>query len=333
MPGTMPITGTAVHDSVRRDWYPVARSDGLAHGQLRGVTLLGQDLVLWRAGGGVAAWLDLCIHRGTRLSLGAVEEGQLVCPYHGWRYDPAGRCVKIPAHPGQKPPAKARAAIFQATERYGLIWVSLGDPERDVPAFPEEDDPAYRKILCGPSAVVNAGAPRIIENFLDVGHLAVVHSGLLGDAARPEVADYHVETGADGIVARDIRIYQPDPYGAGVGEEVLYNYRVLRPFAAYLAKDTASGARFTLAIFVTPHDERHTTAWFYMGANTDVTTPEDVMIAYQNAIFAQDRPIVESQRPELLPLDLQAELHLRSDRTALAYRTWLRELGVNFGTA
>ena len=51
------------------------------------------------------------------------------------------------------------------------------------------------------------------------------------------------------------------------------------------------------------------------------------------AIFDEDRAIVESQRPELLPLDLQAELHLRSDRIAIAYRSWLRQLGVRFGTA
>jgi phenylpropionate dioxygenase-like ring-hydroxylating dioxygenase large terminal subunit len=56
------------------------------------------------------------------------------------------------------------------------------------------------------------------------------------------------------------------------------------------------------------------------------------MIAFQDQIFAQDRPILESQRPELLPLDLQAELHLRSDRTAIAYRRWLRQLGVRTGT-
>jgi phenylpropionate dioxygenase-like ring-hydroxylating dioxygenase large terminal subunit len=44
-------------------------------------------------------------------------------------------------------------------------------------------------------------------------------------------------------------------------------------------------------------------------------------------ISSQDVPIVESQRPELLPLDLQSELHLRSDRTAIAYRKWLRQVG------
>ncbi len=41
--------------------------------------------------------------------------------------------------------------------------------------------------------------------------------------------------------------------------------------------------------------------------------------------------VLKSQRPELPPLDLQAELHLRSDKTAIAYRKWLRALGLTFG--
>src|SRR5512141_1729489 len=111
------------------DWYPVARSDSLADGQLKPARLLGRDLVLWRTNGRVAAWHDLCIHRGTRLSLGRVEDGQLVCPYHGWRYDETGRCATIPAHPSQRPPEKARAGVYRSAEQYGLIWVSLGRPE------------------------------------------------------------------------------------------------------------------------------------------------------------------------------------------------------------
>ena len=55
--------------------------------------------------------------------------------------------------------------------------------------------------------------------------------------------------------------------------------------------------------------------------------------SFQDDIIKQDIPIVELQRLELLPLDLQAELHLRSDRTAIAYRKWLRELGLSFGIA
>ncbi len=71
--------------------------------------------------------------------------------------------------------------------------------------------------------------------------------------------------------------------------------------------------------------------WMTMNYGHDI--PEADLIAWQDTIFAQDRPIVESQRPELLPLDLQAELHLRSDRTAIAYRKWLRQIGLTIGAA
>ena len=64
----------------------------------------------------------------------------------------------------------------------------------------------------------------------------------------------------------------------------------------------------------------------------DEVTDED-LLRFQDRVTEQDRAVVESQRPELLPLDLQAELHLRSDRMAIAYRKWLREIGFIYGTA
>ena len=70
-----------------------------------------------------------------------------------------------------------------------------------------------------------------------------------------------------------------------------------------------------------------------MAMNYGHDISEQELINWQDRIFAQDRPILQSQRPELLPLDLQAELHLRSDRTAIAYRRWLNQLGLTFGTA
>jgi phenylpropionate dioxygenase-like ring-hydroxylating dioxygenase large terminal subunit len=60
--------------------------------------------------------------------------------------------------------------------------------------------------------------------------------------------------------------------------------------------------------------------------------PDEEVRAFQDRVTWQDIPIVELQRPELLPLDLQAELHVRSDRTAITYRKWLRALGVTIGT-
>ena len=66
-----------------------------------------------------------------------------------------------------------------------------------------------------------------------------------------------------------------------------------------------------------------------MASTTATTFADDELSRFQDRVTEQDRVVVESQRPELLPLDLQAELHLRSDRMAIAYRKWLRKIGLH----
>ena len=161
------------------DWHPVVACDELARRRLVAVRLLGEDIVVWQADGAPLAWQDLCVHRGTRLSLGRVEGGTLQCPYHGWVYGADGQCVRIPARPEAPPPRKARVKTYRAVACHGLVWVSLGEPARDPPPFPEWDQSAFRKLLCGPYAVAASG-PRIVENFLDVAHFPFVHGGILG---------------------------------------------------------------------------------------------------------------------------------------------------------
>jgi len=312
------------------DWHVVARSADVVDGRPAGVRLLDEDLVLWRAGERVLAWRDLCVHRGARLSLGTVHDGTLACAYHGWTYDPDGRCVRFPAHPDQPPPATARATTYRAVERFGWVWVSLGDPDHDVAPFAQWQDGSFRKVHCGPYRI-RAGGPRVIENFLDVAHFPFVHQGLLGDPAHPEVSDYTAEIGPEGVTARGITVWQPDPDGMGRGASVTYTYRVPRPLTAAFVK-TSAGPQFAMYFTVTPAGERESVAWMYVAMDYGDQTDEEVR-RFQDDIIAQDIPVVESQRPELLPLDLQAELHLRSDRTAIAYRRWLARLGVRVGTS
>lgn len=314
------------------DWHPVASQAQLSKQNLLSVRLLGEDLVIWKTAGRLLAWQDLCIHRGTRLSLGEIVEGnKLQCPYHGWTYDVEGKCVRIPAHPEQPPPTKARVKTYHVQEKYDLIWVCLGQPQSEISPFAEWHNDAYRKILCGPYRL-NAGGPRIVENFLDIGHFPFVHEGILGDKNRPEIADYESQITAAGVLSTGVKVYQPDPYGTGQGDTVAYTYRAFRPLTAYLLKES-DGPSFSILLTVTPHDTVDSSAWMWMAMNYDHDVPAQEFIDWQDEIFAQDRPIVESQRPELLPLDLQAELHLRSDRTAISYRKWLNELGLTFGTA
>jgi phenylpropionate dioxygenase-like ring-hydroxylating dioxygenase large terminal subunit len=310
------------------DWHPVARVADLASGGPVAARLLGEDIVLWRSGDDYFAWRDLCVHRGTRLSLGKVVAGaSLECPYHGWTYGRDGRCILMPAHPEQAPPAKACVDVYHASVRHGVVWVMLGENASAVPTFELMEDGAHHVLMSGPYRV-HASGPRVVENFLDVGHFPFVHEGILGDRARPEIADYEAKVTPDGVLATGVKVFQPDPYGTGRGSTVTYTYRVHRPLSASFIKH--GDLSFGMLLSVTPHDAVDSSAWMWMAMNYE---PEGSMIEFQDRIFAQDRPILESQRPELLPLDLQAELHLRSDRTAIAYRRWLRELGVRTGTA
>ena len=65
------------------------------------------------------------------------------------------------------------------------VWVSLGDPTKDIPTFPQWDDPSFYKVHCGPYNF-NASGPRAVENFLDVTHFPFAHQGYLGDPSHPE---------------------------------------------------------------------------------------------------------------------------------------------------
>ncbi len=315
---------------VYNDWHVICRSSDLDEASLLKARLLGEDLVVWRAGKKANVWQDLCVHRGTRLSLGSLRDGRLTCGYHGWTYNEDGQCVRFPSHPEQAPPPTASVKTYPTVEKYGYVWACLGEPTANIPAFSEWDDPRYRKIFCGPYHY-RASATRAVENFLDVGHFPFVHGGLLGDEAHAEIRDYEVDSDESGIEARNVVVWQPDPDGTGAGRTVNYTYRVLRAFTAYLVKHMDEGD-FAIQLNVTPVDESNCTGWMCLALNYSHETPESELRAYQDKITGQDVPVVESQRPELLPLDLQAELHLRSDRIAVAYRRWLKQAGLSFGT-
>ena len=315
------------------DWHPVAEAAQLERVPVLAARLLGEDLVIWRDGAGYHAWQDLCMHRGARLSGGRVAGGCLVCPYHGWTYNAEGRCVRIPAHPDQAPPAKARAKTYQVRERYGLLWASLGAPAHDVPPFPEWGQPGFAGAVCGPFAHIRAHGPRLIENYLDAAHFPFVHEGMLGDQRHPELGEFEARITERGVESDPIAVYQPDPYGGAAGQ-VTYTYHAFRPLTAHFTKHMP-GATNGMVLTITPHDRLDSTAWFIVAttARSDSAALRAEYTPRIELIFEQDRAVVEGQRPELLPLDLQAELHLRSDRVAIAYRTWLRKLGLRLGTS
>jgi phenylpropionate dioxygenase-like ring-hydroxylating dioxygenase large terminal subunit len=303
------------------------------------VQLLQRELVLWRDRvGGIAAWDDRCPHRGARLSIGSVIDGELACRYHGWRFDGSGRCMRMPAQPDFRPPPGVRANVFQARERHGLIWVCLGQAAREVVPFEEHDDVRLRPVVCGPYDVQTSG-PRVIENFLDMAHFGFVHDGVLGSADDTAVPPYDVEdfidgSGESGVRARKCAAAQPRAsLQAQAAAQVLYSYRVSRPLSAVLTKQVVGSAIAEgISLHVQPLGEESSRAWFvYAGERSG--HGDDAVRAFQHLIFEQDRPILESQRPKKLPLAPRAEMPQRADALSVAYRRYLRERGLRFGIA
>jgi phenylpropionate dioxygenase-like ring-hydroxylating dioxygenase large terminal subunit len=306
------------------------------------VTLLGEPLVLWKDGSGtVQAFADRCPHRGARLSLGCVRGGHLECPYHGWQFDGAGQSVHVPALPAFVPPPTHHATRHAVQARYGLLWVRLDDsaPDAGVPAFAAEDDARLRKVNCGPYEVATS-APRIVENFLDMSHFAFVHEHWLGSREHSTFHDHPVQTTPTGFLATGCRAWQPQSsVHAQGGADVDYTYEVNAPYTSVLTKVPEGhtvqieGFRESIALFVCPVGPEHSRVWFRLAMN-DFDSPDSKLQGFQDTIFSQDKPVLESQLPRRLPITDSApvrELHSAADRSSAAYRRYLRDMNITFG--
>lgn len=313
-------------------------------------TLLDRALVLWRdASGQVHAWADQCPHRGAKLSMGRIHNNRLECPYHGWQFGPSGQCIKVPALPTYQPPPSHCAKTFQVVERYGLIWVRIAGGNLDadeienhveIPAFSAEQDVHLRKLNCGPYDVATS-APRIIENFLDMAHFGFVHTGWLGTREATAIDDYQVETTATGLRATQCRAWQPQSsVHSTAPAQVEYTYEVTAPYSAVLTKlpdpQSLAGSaaavdyRESIALFICPISAEASRVWFRL-AVADFASSDDKLREFQHTIFMQDKPVLESQMPKRLPLDLRAELHTTADKASSAYRRHLKQLGIEMG--
>jgi phenylpropionate dioxygenase-like ring-hydroxylating dioxygenase large terminal subunit len=312
-------------------WLAVATSADVRVGELVPVKVMGVELVVWRdESGEVHAWEDFCIHRGVKLSLGHIDHDCVVCPYHAWHYDASGRCTSIPAHPDLTPPERARTNVLAVAERYGLVWTSLGAPAGDPPPITgwDDEDLYSTRVLCGPY-VFEASAQRAIENFIDPSHLGVVHDGLLGNREWVRMRPYEVQETPEGLYAPAIEIDFPVPKEDFAIAPVSFNRRIPNPLTAQV-EVLREDMPYTVWITACPVGPRSSVAWIWI--LTEDGIPAEQHRELEDRILAQDIDIVNSQRPEWLPLDLQAELHVGSDRIGVAYRNWLTKLGVVYGT-
>ncbi|GAA1003554.1 ring-hydroxylating oxygenase subunit alpha [Acrocarpospora pleiomorpha] len=210
--------GTPAGRYLRSFWQPIARSVDLEAGQAQPVTIMSEELTLFRGESGRPVVMDaLCPHRLTKLSIGNVEGDAIRCQFHGWKFGADGRCVEAPL---QTPALLERVTIGTrpVREEFGLIFVYLGEgPE---PEFP--DIAAYSRAHgygLASAPVLEAEVYRRYcnwylnhENSMDLAHVPYTHAlsanpeltrtGFSGDAA--VVRDFTVERLEYGVRVEEV---------------------------------------------------------------------------------------------------------------------------------
>jgi phenylpropionate dioxygenase-like ring-hydroxylating dioxygenase large terminal subunit len=313
-------------------WYPVAFSHEVSH-QPFATTLLDERVVLYRlANNTITAARDICYHRGVPLSLGHVEGDEIICKYHGLRYDCTGRCTAIPAHPNGAISPRLHLDMYPAQERYGLIWVRLvDDGPRPLPELPEWEDPDYLTVLPD-SVIIHAAAGRQVEGFLDVSHFPFVHAESFGEPDNPVVPDYPVTRTQTGFVADYISTVSNYAHGYKhlnpPGFLWHRRFEVYLPFTAKLTVHFPGGGLLHILNAASPVSARRTKLFVPICRNFDKHAALQATLDFNYTVFAEDIAIVERQFPEDLPIDLHAEAHFPADRSSITYRKGLAALGL-----
>jgi phenylpropionate dioxygenase-like ring-hydroxylating dioxygenase large terminal subunit len=131
--------GTPAGKLLRRYWQPVALADEMqGERPLKAVRILGEELVVFRSANSYGLIARHCAHRGADLAYGRLEDGGLRCAFHGWLFDPQGRCLETPAEPeGSRLCEHVRQRAYPVVEKSGVLFAYLGEDE--APAFPALD--------------------------------------------------------------------------------------------------------------------------------------------------------------------------------------------------
>ncbi len=318
--------------SLAKFWHPVAFAHEIADKPVA-AKLLDVDLVLYRTTNGVSVARDLCPHRGTRLSAGRVSDDRLVCPMHGLHFNDQGMCTKIPSNPDQTARVSPRLRLqsLLSEERYGIIWACLSkEPVWPIPDWPGISDASLKKVFV-PSGTWHAAASRHVENFNDVAHFPWVHTETFGGKETDTVPSYEVSETETGLTF-DLSYLEggnrfPDDV-PGDERQVLYTYQLTFPFSTIIIIQPNDSWYIQYFADTVCPVSAHETRIFQVATDTTGTPDEDFLIKESLMINDEDKPMVEGQHPEDLPLDIMEEVHIPADRMSVAYR---RALATKFG--
>ncbi|ESQ85272.1 hypothetical protein AEAC466_06045 [Asticcacaulis sp. AC466] len=177
-------------------WLPVALDGQVGKTPLKR-EVAGIPIVLWRGAEGLSAFRDRCPHRNYPLSQGRVEQGRLVCPYHGWAFRGDGACADIPGCAGAS--SRLKAETVGVREAFGVVFVCLaGNTPFVVPPMPEGPEYDHFWWAMKPEAARVFDA---LDNVLDPFHTNFIHDGYIRVKHRRQRVEQSIEVSEDGFEA------------------------------------------------------------------------------------------------------------------------------------
>jgi phenylpropionate dioxygenase-like ring-hydroxylating dioxygenase large terminal subunit len=155
-------------------WYWVLQSAQLKPNQVKAVTILGRELVVYRSASGKVAIADAyCPHMGAHLAEGCVSGEGLKCFFHGWEFDPDGSCRHVPNLDHGLP---VGIKTWPTAEHYGLIWVWTGDVPEVLPPFAPELEQVECDVQVSKRFDYNCHPNVLMINAIDAHHFNTVHN-------------------------------------------------------------------------------------------------------------------------------------------------------------
>jgi len=325
-------------------WYAVAWCSDIGRTPFARM-ICGEPLVLYRTATGAAVALeDRCCHRRLPLRMGTIVGDNLQCLYHGLTFDPGGRCVKVPGQDHIPPNACVRS--YPVREAHGLVWVFIGDPQFadivEVPDYHWITDEGWG--AKGAYFPVKAHYLLIVENLLDLTHLAFVHATTIGNSAVVEGAQVQFRRTGDTVdVRRTMKNCDPPPTyvraGGFKGKIDRWQYINFAP-PGYVRletgachagrEDAADSGRITLRNLniITPETETTTHYFWAQCHDFDPRNQKITDMLYEDVrtAFMQDVAVFENQQ-QSIALDPDApEIDVKGDAGGLQARRIVQEL-------
>lgn len=320
-------------------WYVAALSADICRSPFA-VKMVNQNVVLYRKlDGSVVALEDSCPHRRLPLSKGRVIDDTLECGYHGLRFDCSGACVDAP---GTKHiPMSAVVRQYPAVEKYGMVWVWMGDSALAEPAdiieIKEWDDPNWG-VNRGDAMEVACNYLYITDNLLDPSHVTWVHQSSFGSNDLVGVPLEVTEADNGITVWRWLRDIEVSPFykkfvkfDGNCDRKQQYEMRypahaVIRAIFTPAGTGSDEGQLHPDVFlmdsynFLTPIDEK-TTRYFWFQLRNFSPNDETVSQIFNEdvrAAFNEDKEILEAVQ---IGMDAHGtKLHLAADKGSLLFR-------------